>query len=57
MYCVHCFVYQEILAPPVTGYPPRITDYDPDAGKPCRWLIYKEPTGIPIEFLERTASE
>lgn len=52
-YCLHCCVWSEIQAIEWLGFPFRITDYEDDPEKPCRFLFYKRPELIPEHFLER----
>lgn len=52
-YCIHCCVWSEIQSIEWLGFPFRITDYDDDPEKPCRFLFYKEPRFIPDRFLTR----
>lgn len=53
-YCLHCCVWNEIMAIEATGYPNRVTEC-PEAGsnKPCYRYIYKDPNLIPAEYFER----
>lgn len=53
-YCLHCCVWNEVMAIESVGYPWKITEYPAgDHGKPCRWLFYKDPNLIPDEYFER----
>lgn len=52
-YCVHCCVWSEIQSIEWIGFPFRITDYNDDPEKPCRFLFYKEQRLIPERFLTR----
>lgn len=52
-YCLHCCVWSEIQAIEWIGFPFRITDYQDDPEKPCRFLFYKQPELIPDHFLDR----
>lgn len=52
-YCLHCCVWSEIQCIEWLGFPFRITDYDDDPEKPCRFLFYKDPKSIPDHYLTR----
>jgi hypothetical protein len=51
-YCVHCCV-NEIMPMEWGGHPMWVTAYDPDAGKPCAWYVYKTAEAIPEEYYTR----
>ena len=51
-FCAHC-AYNEIRSVELLGYPLVVTEFDPDASKPCGWTIYKDPTRIPRHFYTR----
>lgn len=52
-YCIHCCVWSEIQSIEWLGFPFRITDYNDDPLKPCRFLFYKSPDLIPDRYLHR----
>lgn len=56
-YCLHCSVWHEIMMMEKLGYPAKITDYQDDPGKPCRWFFYKDPKDIPEEYYTRVGME
>ncbi len=51
-YCLHCAV-NEIVPMELGGHPLWVTDYDPDASMPCRWLFYKNAESIPERYYRR----
>jgi hypothetical protein len=51
-YCTHCAM-NEILPMEWGGHPLWVTDYDPDASKPCQWQFYKTAEAIPMKYYER----
>jgi hypothetical protein len=51
-YCTHC-AFNEILPMEWGGHPLWVTEFDPDASKPCRWHFYKTAEAIPAEIYER----
>ena len=51
-YCLHCAV-NEILPMEWGGHPLWLTEYDPDARKPCAWVFYKKAEQIPDRYYER----
>ena len=51
-YCVHCAV-NELLPMEWGGHPLWVTDYDPDASKPCAWRFYKSAEAIPEKYYAR----
>lgn len=55
-YCTHCAV-NEILPIEWGGYPLWVTDFDPDASKPCRWQFYKKPELIPEKYWTRVGEK
>jgi hypothetical protein len=46
----------EILPIEWGGYPLWVTDFDPDASKPCQWRFYKKPEQIPEEYWTRVGA-
>lgn len=52
-YCTHCCTLQEVLPIEARGYPICVTDFNEDAGQPCRHLYYKKPELIPDEYFTR----
>ena len=52
-YCLHCAIWHEIMAIEKSGVPIKITHYDDDPAKPCRWYFYKTKEAIPEEYYER----
>ncbi len=52
-YCLHCCIWSELLPIEWIGYPIRITDYNPNHEKPCRFLFYKFSDLIPEFYYER----
>ncbi len=55
-YCVHCAVNED-LPMEWGGHPLWVTDYDPDAAKPCAWRFYKTADAIPEEYYTRAGRE
>ncbi len=51
-YCLHCAV-NEMLPMEWGGHPLWVTDYDPDASKPCVWHFYKRAEDIPERYYTR----
>jgi len=51
-YCTHCAV-NEILSMDWGGHPLWVTEYNPDASKPCAWAFYKSAEDIPVRYYER----
>ncbi|WP_326537491.1 hypothetical protein [Pseudorhodoferax sp.] len=51
-YCTHCAM-NEILPMEWGGHPLWVTDYDPDASKPCQWRFYKTAEAIPAHYYQR----
>jgi len=51
-YCLHC-ANNEILSMEFGGHPLWVTEYDPDASKPCEWRFYKDADAIPDEYYTR----
>jgi hypothetical protein len=51
-YCVHCAV-NELLPMEWGGHPLWVTEYDPDANKPCGWAFYKNAEDIPERYYTR----
>lgn len=51
-YCTHCAV-NEILPIEWGGSPLWVTDFNPDASKPCLWQFYKKPELIPEKYWTR----
>lgn len=51
-FCAHC-AYNEIRSVELLGYPLVVTEFDPDASKPCGWTIYKDPGDIPEQYWAR----
>ncbi len=52
-YCVHCCIWSEIIPTELNGYPTRVTLWNEDPEKPCRWAFYKKPDLIPEEYFTR----
>ncbi|HAJ26688.1 MAG TPA: hypothetical protein DCG53_05500, partial [Syntrophus sp. (in: bacteria)] len=48
-YCIHCAM-NEILMMEWGGWPLWVTEYTPDAEKPCAWHFYKTPQAIPEKY-------
>ncbi|PVX62709.1 hypothetical protein [Paraburkholderia unamae] len=55
-YCAHCAV-NEILPMEWGGHPLWVTAFDPDASRPCAWLLYKKAEAIPVHFYERVGRQ
>jgi hypothetical protein len=55
-YCVHCAV-NETLMMEWGGHPLWVTEFDPDAAKPCVWRFYKTAEAIPVKFYARAGRE
>ena len=55
-YCVHCAL-NELLPMEWGGHPLWVTDYDPDASKPCAWRFYKTADAIPEHYYTRAGRE
>ena len=51
-YCVHCAVNEKLMME-WGGHPLWVTEYNPDASKPCAWRFYKRAEAIPVRFYER----
>ena len=51
-YCVHCAVNEKLMME-WGGHPLWVTEYNPDASKPCAWRFYKRAEAIPVQFYER----
>lgn len=51
-YCTHCAV-NEILPMEWGGHPLWVTEFNPDASKPCAWHFYKTAEAIPEEVYRR----
>jgi hypothetical protein len=51
-YCIHCAI-NEILMMEWGGWPLWVTEYNPDATKPCAWHFYKTPQAIPEKYWTR----
>jgi hypothetical protein len=52
VYCAHC-AQNERYTCELLGYPGWVTEFDPDAAKPCGWVVYKDPRSIPLHYFER----
>lgn len=53
-YCLHCCVFNEIMAIEQNGYPSKITECPAeDFTKPCCFYMYKDPTLIPERYFNR----
>ena len=53
-YCIHCCVWNEVMAIEATGYPWKVTECpEGDSEEPCYWYFYKDPNLIPEEYFER----
>ncbi|MCA9790610.1 MAG: hypothetical protein KC910_02395 [Candidatus Eremiobacteraeota bacterium] len=52
VYCAHCAV-NELESVHRLGYPRWVTEFDPDASRPCAWKLYKDPARIPQEYFDR----
>jgi hypothetical protein len=50
-------VVNEILAIERLGHLMRVTEHPEDPALPCRWVIYKDPKGIPAEAYRRVGKE
>jgi hypothetical protein len=51
-YCTHCAM-NEILPMEWGGHPLWVTDFEPDASKPCHWHFYKTADAIPEAYYTR----
>lgn len=51
-YCSHCAV-NELQSIRRVGFPLWVTEFDPDAMKPCGWTVYKDPSKIPAHYFSR----
>ena len=51
-YCAHCAL-NELESVKRFGHPLWVTEFDPDASKPCGWTVYKDPQAIPQRYFER----
>jgi hypothetical protein len=51
-YCTHCAM-NEILPMEWGGHPLWVTDFEPDASKPCHWHFYKTAEAIPEAYYTR----
>lgn len=51
-YCVHCAVNEKLMLE-WGGHPLWVTEYDPDAAKPCAWRFYKRAEDIPERYYTR----
>ncbi len=51
-YCTHCAM-NEILPMEWGGHPLWVTEFNPDASKPCAWHFYKSADAIPEEVYRR----
>ena len=52
-YCVHCCVLQQLTPIDTLGYPARVIDPPLQAGDPCTWTVYRDPSLVPDEAYER----
>lgn len=52
-YCLHCSIWHEIMAIEKSGVPVKVTDYQDDPNKPCRWYFYKSKEAIPDMYYTR----
>jgi hypothetical protein len=55
-YCLHCAV-NEILPMEWGGHPLWVTEYDPDASRPCAWALYKRAEAIPERYYTRVGRQ
>lgn len=55
-YCAHCAL-NEIIPMELGGHPIWVTDYNPDAFKPCAWILYKDADAIPEHYYRRVGRE
>lgn len=51
-YCLHC-AHNEILPMDWGGHPLWVTEYDPDADRPCAWRFYRNADDIPERYYTR----
>lgn len=51
-YCAHC-AFNELTSIKRVGYPLWVTEFDPDATRPCGWTVFKNPDGIPKSYIAR----
>lgn len=51
-YCAHC-AFNELTSVNRVGYPLWVTEFNPDAGKPCGWSVFKDPDKIPANYFSR----
>jgi hypothetical protein len=54
LYCTHCFVCHEVIGVELTGFALRHTMFDADPTAPCRWVVYKAPSAVPVELTQRS---
>ena len=52
-YCLHCAVWHELIPIEATGFPTKITEYDPDPNAPCKFYFYKNPELVPEKYYKR----
>ncbi|HEY3324222.1 MAG TPA: hypothetical protein VGP72_27470 [Planctomycetota bacterium] len=51
-YCAHC-ASNELTSIKRNGYPLWVTEFDPDASRPCGWTVYKDRSLIPPRYFSR----
>jgi len=51
-YCAHC-AFNELTSVQRVGYPLWVTEFHPDANKPCGWTVFKDPAKIPPAYFSR----
>jgi len=56
VYCAHC-AQNELAAFQRFGHPLWVTEFHPDAERPCGWTIYKQPWLIPARYFERLGAQ
>lgn len=52
VFCAHC-AKNELTSFSKLGYLAWVTEFDPDASRPCGWTVYKNPGDIPERYYQR----
>jgi hypothetical protein len=52
IYCAHC-AQNEAATARVAGRPAWITEFRSDEKQPCQWVVFKDRTKTPVEYLRR----
>ena len=55
-YCAHC-AFNELTSVKRVGYPLWVTEFDPDANRPCGWTVFKDPGRIPQSYFSRLSQD